>query len=272
MAETAESLIESSGWLPEPLRTPGRSAVTVHAAPESDADLNAEPTGNPEQDGERTGDEPNPTLAAKKAKKTSRPDTDAETASMRRRRPPNSLPRHSQSRQTPKPFPSGPPAMAGLFRSGDDVMSEDLDDLTHALARAAEAVCRHYLSHGVRRGRYWLVGDIRNTPGRSLFVRLAGAQFGKGAIGKWRDAATAEYGDLLDIIRERSGLRDFGDVVREARQFLNLPRSKPTPADAQTSPWTPRASMHSARRLFAASRPISRTLPKPICANAAYQD
>ncbi len=150
--------------------------------------------------------------------------------------------------------------MAGLFRSGDDVMSEDLDDLTHALARAAEAVCRHYLSHGVRRGRYWLVGDIRNTPGRSLYVRLAGAEFGRGAVGKWRDAATAEYGDLLDIIRERSGLRDFGDVVREARQFLNLPRSKPTPADAPTSLWTPRASMHSARRLFAASRPISRTL------------
>ena len=118
-------------------------------------------------------------------------------------------------------------------------MSENLDDLTHALARAAEAVCRHYLSHGVRRGRYWLVGDIRNTPGRSMYVRLRGAELGKGAIGKWRDAATAEYGDLLDIIRERSGLRDFGDVVREAWQFLNLPRPKPryTSARGAPRPW-----------------------------------
>ena len=41
-------------------------------------------------------------------------------------------------------------------------------------ARDAEAVCRHYLSNGRREGRYWLVGDVRNTPGRSLFVRLKG--------------------------------------------------------------------------------------------------
>jgi hypothetical protein len=45
-------------------------------------------------------------------------------------------------------------------------------ELAHRLARDAEAVCRHYLSKGRREGCYWLVGDVRNTPGRSLFVRL----------------------------------------------------------------------------------------------------
>ena len=40
--------------------------------------------------------------------------------------------------------------------------------LARRLARDAEAVCRHYLSNGRRSGRYWIVGDVINTPGRSL--------------------------------------------------------------------------------------------------------
>ena len=44
--------------------------------------------------------------------------------------------------------------------------------LVDRLARESDAVCRHYLSNGRREGRYWLVGDARNTPGRSMFVRL----------------------------------------------------------------------------------------------------
>ena len=45
-------------------------------------------------------------------------------------------------------------------------------ELAHRLAREAEAVCRHYLSNGRRVGNYWQVGDVRNTAGRSMFVRL----------------------------------------------------------------------------------------------------
>src|SRR4051794_11105614 len=92
----------------------------------------------------------------------------------------------------------GPPATAGLRRLGAQLMSTHLSDVTHRLAENAEAVCRHYLSSGRRVGRYWIVGDVRNTPGRSMFVRLTGFEFGKGAGGKWTDAATGEHGDLLD--------------------------------------------------------------------------
>jgi len=60
-------------------------------------------------------------------------------------------------------------------------------ELARRLAADAEAVCRRYLSNGSRQGRYWLVGDARNAPGRSLFVRLAGPETGKGAAGKWTD-------------------------------------------------------------------------------------
>ncbi|CAM5322412.1 hypothetical protein ATER59S_05789 [Aquamicrobium terrae] len=70
----------------------------------------------------------------------------------------------------------------------------DASELATRLGRESEAVCRHYLSSGHRAGRYWLVGDVQNTPGRSMFVRLHGPESGKGAAGKWTDMATGEHG------------------------------------------------------------------------------
>ncbi|MFZ0460467.1 MAG: DNA primase, partial [Rhodoplanes sp.] len=46
-------------------------------------------------------------------------------------------------------------------------MSNSIADLARRLARDAEAVCQHYLSNGRRCGRYWVVGDLDNTHGRS---------------------------------------------------------------------------------------------------------
>lgn len=137
----------------------------------------------------------------------------------------------------------------------------DAGELAIRLGRQAEAVCRHYLSSGHREGRYWLVGDVRNTLGRSMFVRLKGAESGKGAAGKWTDAATAEHGDLLDVIRESCGLIDFKDVAEEARTFLSLPHPEPEPGErrGRTAP-APAGSPEAARRLFAMSQSIGQTL------------
>jgi hypothetical protein len=66
-------------------------------------------------------------------------------------------------------------------------MSSQAAELAHRLARNAEAVCRHYLSNGRREGRYWIIGDVANTPGRSLYVRLYGPPSGKRAAGKWTE-------------------------------------------------------------------------------------
>ena len=138
-------------------------------------------------------------------------------------------------------------------------MSEQASDLARRLARDAEAVCRRYLSNGRRQGRYWMVGDVRNTPGRSLFVRLKGAHSGKGAAGKWTDAATGDHGDLLDVIRLSCGLTDFRDVADEARRFLALPRFERSFA-ARHRGSSPTGSAEAARRLFAMSQPISGTI------------
>jgi hypothetical protein len=133
-------------------------------------------------------------------------------------------------------------------------MLRDASELAHRLARDAEAVCRHYLSNGKRQGRYWLVGDVHNNPGRSMFVRLQDSP--KGPAGKWMDAATGEHGDLLDVIRESLGLRDFREVAEEARRFLKLPRAEPEHASKPIRPAVTVGSREAARRLFAISSPI----------------
>ena len=135
-------------------------------------------------------------------------------------------------------------------------MPNDASELAQRLARNAEAVCRHYLSNGRREGRYWLVGDVENTPGRSLYVRLKGADFGRGASGKWTDAATGEHGDLLDLIAANRRLDSLRDILDEARAFLSLPR--PDPPSRQ--PPAPTGSPEAARRLFAMAKPIAGTL------------
>ena len=143
-------------------------------------------------------------------------------------------------------------------------MPRDASELARRLARAAEAVCRHYLSKGRRQGRYWMVGDVRNTPGRSMYVRLSGPESGPGAAGRWSDAASAEHGDLLDVIRESCGLAEFREVAEEARRFLSLPRAEPPVAPRAPAP---RGSAEAARRLWAIARPIAGTLAEAYLRN-----
>lgn len=130
--------------------------------------------------------------------------------------------------------------------------------LADRLARDAEAVCRHYLSAGRRAGNYWIVGDVANSKGKSLYVHLSGPR-----KGRWTDTATAQYGDLLDLVRESCGLVDFRDVADEARRFLNEPQSRPASSnrdDTLGSQPVDRPAGERARRLFRMTQPLSGTL------------
>jgi len=66
-------------------------------------------------------------------------------------------------------------------------MYSETEYVIRALAENAESVCRAYLPAGRREGSYWIVGDLQNNPGRSLFVRLTGPASGPGAAGKFTD-------------------------------------------------------------------------------------
>jgi hypothetical protein len=147
-------------------------------------------------------------------------------------------------------------------------MPKSASELARRLARNAEAVCRYYLSNGRRRGNYWLVGDVNNTKGRSLFVRLKGGESGRGAAGYWIDAATAEHGDLLDVIRQSCRLRNFRDVLDEARRFLSMPLQKAlTDAERHRRSHVRTSSPESAQRLFAMSRSIAGTVVEAYLRN-----
>ncbi len=137
----------------------------------------------------------------------------------------------------------------------------DAAELAERLGEQAEDVCRHYLSNGRRQGNYWLVGDVRNAAGRSMFVRLKGPAAGKGAAGKWQDPAEGSHGDLLDVIRESLGLSDFPDVLEEARRFLSLLRQDPAPkTTSPKQPAAPTGSSEAARRLLSMASPIKGSL------------
>ncbi len=118
-----------------------------------------------------------------------------------------------------------------------------------ALGARAEEVCRRYLPHGRRQGRYWIAGDLDGARGRSLFVRL----HGPGTPGRWQDAAVGISGDLLDLIRHRTNAPTLRAALDHARDFLALPAS---PALGATGAYDP---TEAARRLWRLCRPVDGT-------------
>jgi hypothetical protein len=138
-------------------------------------------------------------------------------------------------------------------------MDSPARELARRLGECAEAVCRRYLAAGRKEGRYWLVGDVRNAPGQSLYVRLSTSADGRGAAGKWTDAHTGEHGDLLDIIAVASGHHSMRETLEEARRFLSLPQVDTHVQNARTAKARP-GTTEAALRLWAASKPIERTV------------
>jgi Toprim domain len=139
-------------------------------------------------------------------------------------------------------------------------LSTRAGELSERLAQSAQAVCRHYLPAGRREGRYWMVGDVAGTPGRSLYVRLFETE--RGAIGNWVDAATGEHGDLIDLIRLNQRHGRLADTIDEAERFLSLPPSASDDASIAAAIAKPSraGSPTAAIRLFAASKPLTGSL------------
>ena len=114
-----------------------------------------------------------------------------------------------------------------------DSTMTDPPALAAALATRAEQVCRHYLPRGRLQGRYWTVGDVLGTPGRSLYVRLSPP----GAPGRWTDA---RHGRTRRPARARAAQPRRSDAAPRARRGTPIPR----PARARRGA----AARHTARR------------------------
>ncbi|MBB3862625.1 hypothetical protein GGQ88_003927 [Novosphingobium hassiacum] len=146
--------------------------------------------------------------------------------------------------------------MPVLSKLEQGTLSTRAAELSERLAQNAQAVCRHYLPSGRREGRYWMVGDVAGTPGRSLYIRLFETE--RGRIGNWVDAATGEHGDLVDLIRLNQRHGRLAETINEAERFLSLPLSASNDERTATSFAKPAhtGSTTAAKRLFAASKPL----------------
>lgn len=151
-------------------------------------------------------------------------------------------------------------------------MDSPATDIARRLAASAEAVCRRYLSNGRREGRYWLVGDVHNSPGRSLYVRLSANADSRGGAGKWTDAQSGDHGDLLDVIAASCGHSSLRDTLNEARQFLSLPQMPFVEEPRHRPHKAPTGTPEAAQRLWAASRPIGESVVTRYLAQRAISD
>ena len=118
-----------------------------------------------------------------------------------------------------------------------------------ALGERAEEVCRATCHAAASRADTGSLVTSKAPRG----ARYSSALSGPGVPGKWTDAATSQHGDLLDIIRHRSGAPTLRAALDEARAFLALPAS-PSPGEGDTYD-----ASEAARRLWRRCRAIGGT-------------
>jgi hypothetical protein len=102
------------------------------------------------------------------------------------------------------------------------------------LADRVEVLAAYLLPHGyLENRRWWRCGDISGSEGQSLAVELSGPK-----RGRWRDYATGEGGDMLDLIHHSPRANCHGDrlgALRWAQQYLRAPVHEPRAAASGTA-------------------------------------
>ena len=104
----------------------------------------------------------------------------------------------------------------------------DTEALRAALLDRLEAVLQELFPQGRIRGNRFYVGDLDGSPGKSLVVELEGPR-----RGLWKDFATDEGGDVIDLWARAHGLSaryDFPQVLAEVSRWLGMaPSPAPSP-------------------------------------------
>lgn len=94
-------------------------------------------------------------------------------------------------------------------------------ELALAMAGNAEGIAQHLLPRGKRKGAEWKAGSAGGEEGDSLSVRLTGAK-----RGVWKDFASDEGGDLLDLWAATRGL-SIAEAMVEAKQYMGIRDAMP---------------------------------------------
>ncbi len=114
-------------------------------------------------------------------------------------------------------------------------------ELSEALARDAANIAAYLLPEGKKAGREWKAGSVNGEPGDSLSVCTAGAK-----AGVWKDFASGEGGDLLDLWMAVRGLT-LVEAMDEAKRRLGIREFMPErEAKVFTRPEKPRGKLVTA--------------------------
>jgi len=92
----------------------------------------------------------------------------------------------------------------------------DARELSEQLARQADSVAARLLPNGRKENREWVAGSVHGEKGKSLKVCLDGPK-----VGVWKDFATDEGGDLLDLWCQTKGI-SLSEAMKEAADFLGI--------------------------------------------------
>ncbi len=122
-------------------------------------------------------------------------------------------------------------------------------DLSAQLASRVESIVAELLPKGKRAGNYWQAGDAFGSAGSSLYVHLSGQW-----RGNWRDAATGERGDLIDLIALQRGA-SLGEAMAIAAQMIGQEQRRDNfkPVEEQK----PRDNVKAASGLWQRARPLT---------------
>lgn len=100
-------------------------------------------------------------------------------------------------------------------------------ELATVMAERAADLAQYLLPKGRKCSGEWKVGSIGGEPGQSLSVRVAGPK-----AGMWRDFATDDGGDLLDLWARVRGI-SIAEAMREAKQYIGVRDTMP-PRESKT--------------------------------------
>lgn len=93
----------------------------------------------------------------------------------------------------------------------------DVKVIVNMLAQRIEALCKHILPAGVRKGHEWYVGSCLGEKGSSMAVHLNGVR-----AGVWQDFAAGIGGDALDLVTAVKCNGDKAAGIKWSKAWLGL--------------------------------------------------
>ena len=91
-----------------------------------------------------------------------------------------------------------------------------VSEISAKLADQAASVVSHLLPSAKPYGTMMVCGDVLGSPGDSLKINISGS-----FVGEWRDWATDDHGDLIDLWRFTRNLTP-AEAITQAKAFLGI--------------------------------------------------